>query len=825
VSHLLKISLRRVSREKGYALINIIGLALGMGSAMIIFMFLQYETTYDTQHPDYKNIYRVGTELTIFDQNQGYAVSSAAIAPKITESFDEIESYLRIFYPKFFLSDLMFYHQGQAFFDDDIFAVDSTFFDFFAVDFIEGNPQEALQKPFSIVFTRSLAIEIFGHLDVVGKVLILSNEGWFTITGLIEDSPLNSHFQYSALMSLSSFQLMPALFEYSFGKGFNWQSFERAYGSTIVWSYIKVKDNFSSDAFLEEGWPDFHQKYIHDLVSLENFDIQLIIQPIKDIHLSSDLIYELSSERDIMRLMNSHMVYVFLVIAFFLLILAAINYTNMAISHFNKRRKEMAMVKILGSTARQLFAGFFTESFIISLISLFIALVMIELLVAQVNQFLEVNLSLDFANNWANLLIVTGVFMFTALLSGLFPALYFVFTPPVKLLNTRFYAGKKTLLLKKVLVVCQFSIAVFMISCAFVAYRQFDYMQEMDLGYGVENITAIELLTNDNRQRADLLDSIIRKNEDVVATAKSGYIFTMFPIRHTMLFETNDGITVGSFNNIQTTEEYLNLMGISIYSQEGEQNTTGKVLSEGVLINRALADSLNYSWPVGKNIITHYQFLEGKLRQQRTINGVVDNFHYALFNKAIEPLVILPLNKDRARYLAVKFSTDNKEENERILMNAWNEFDKISPLKYFHLSENVDSFFADNRNLSIFFGYFAWLCVIISFLGVFGITAYNIEQRSVEIGIRKVLGANGYDFFMMFFSTYFILFIIGSLVGIAFCTEILHLWLDTFSYSVKPGMGPYIWATMLMVITIILAIVIHIIRISFINPANSIRKE
>jgi putative ABC transport system permease protein len=250
VSYLIRISLRRIVREKGYALVNIIGLSLGMGSALIIFLFLRFETSYDSWHPDNTSIYQVGTELNIMGQSQGYAVSSAALAPALVENSPQIVSALRIFHLNYFLYDIIFYHEGKAFFEQEIFGVDSTLFDFFSNTFIHGDARTALEQPFSMVVTRSMAESIFGHTDVKDYKVRLSDIATFTITAVVEDPPLNTQFQYRVLISMSSLSRMPVLFEYAFGSGFSWSTLEQTYGSTVVWSYIKVRDDFSPKQFL-----------------------------------------------------------------------------------------------------------------------------------------------------------------------------------------------------------------------------------------------------------------------------------------------------------------------------------------------------------------------------------------------------------------------------------------------------------------------------------------------------------------------------------------------------------------------------------------------
>jgi len=796
-----------------------------MASALIIILFLRYETSYDSYHPSHDLIYRIGTDLVILDHRQGYAVSSAPIAPAMAADYNEVESFLRIFPFNYFLHDVVFRHQEKYFTDDGIFAVDSTFFEFFSCVFLRGSAKGALRNPFSFVFTRSLAMRVFGHIDIVGKNIVLSNDHRFEVTAVIEDPPLNTQFRFTGLFSMSSLPLMPDMFENAFGPGMSWETFEGTYGSTVVWSYIKVAESFDPDGFLVNDWPIFHQKNISELISGREYDMEPIFQPMASVHLGSNLIYELSSERATMQIMNYQMVSVFFVIALFLIFIAAVNYTNLAISRFNKRRKEMAMVKILGSKAQHLFAGFFAEAIITAFVALVVSLVFLELILGQVNSFLNVSLMLDLTSNIETVAIVFSVFLLAAVLSGLFPALYFVYTPAYRLLANRFQTGKKTQRLKKALMVAQFAIAVFMISAAFIVYGQFDYMQDMDLGYKVDNISIVEIQANESKERVSELEMILQGYDKIKGVARTNYILSMYPIKHTILFEYDDGYAVRSFNNIQTSEEYLSMMGISVYSGYTTADTYGLLANNGVLVNKVLADSLLYENPIGKNLVTHYQFLEGRQRRNRVIRGYVDNFHYALLNKPVEPLVILPMPQIRVRYLAIEFEPMDMQARNNLIEGAWMLFGANSPLQYFHMEDSVSSFFSYNQNLSHFFSYFAWLCVLISFLGVFGITAYNIEQRGVEIAIRKVMGASGFDFFIMFFANYSILFLVGSILGLGASSILLSNWLSGFSYSVGISLFPLLRAAFMVGVTIFVAIFVHIVKILNLNPTHYLRKE
>ncbi len=821
MKHLLKITYRRLTREKLYTLINILGLSLGMASALLIFLFIRFETTYDTYHNEHERIYRIGSDFGIHGQQEGYAVSAAPMAPKLVEEFDEIESYLRIFYMRIFFQDLVFQHKGQKITEKSLYAVDSTFFDFFHHVFLEGKPETALSEPFSMVLTRSMAMKYFGTTALKGKKVELKNAGFFTITAVIEDPPLNTHFQFNALVSLSTVKQMPDFFAQNLIPGISWETFENTFGSFIVWSYIKTAEKFDPSEFLQNHWPAFDEKYQSGLIG--NISVTPIFQPIAGIHLDSNLLYEIHSESTIIRLMNRQITMAFIVIALFLLIIAAINYTNIAIGHFNKRRKELAMLKVLGSSGKSLFAGFFAESFITALTALVLSLFMLEIFIPHANQLLTVSLSLNILQDFYVPLIILFVFLVTAFLSGAFPAFYFAWTPSIQLLERRSRPGKKSLVLKKILITLQFAIATLMIVGMFIINAQFSYMQNMDWGYNTHHIAAIELKDREIKSGYTLLDSLLKKNPLVKQTAKTNYVFSTFPIKNSTLFHTESGEVYRSYYTVNTSREYLDLMGVK---------TEGTNLSEelfdsgqGVFVNQMLSDSVGFTEPTGGRITTHFQFLDGKLRTNRQIAGVLNNFHYLLLNTPVDPLVVLPMRGSGADYLAVEFTPGDKSQQEEAILNAWSLFDPGTSPDFFFIEDNIEAFYAHQRNIASFFGYFAWVAVFIAFLGVYGVTAYNITQRKTEIGIRKVMGAGAGDIMFMLIKDYFALFILGFILGAGLSWLLLKNWLETYAYATPFYAWHFVGAFHFVALTVFAAIGLHIYKIQSFNPSVTLRQE
>lgn len=793
-----------------------------MASAMLIFLYLRYETTYDRFHPDFENTWRIGTDLQVMGARQTYAVTSAGMAPALVAEFDDFTDFVRVFHVYYFLRDVVYQYEERQLFEKEVYAVDSTFFNLFGAKFLEGNAQGALSQPFDMVLTEPMAHELFGAGPALGKRVFVPGAGYFTVRAVIEEPPLNTHLRYRGLISISTLHHLDELFNRSFGPGVQWSTLEETFGSTLVWSYLRTRPGFSPASFMEVHWPGFHEKHIRSIARQHGLDIQLLFQPLASIHMDSGWLYDRSTQWVQMQALDPSLVKVFFAIALFLLVVAAINYANIAISNFNKRRMEMAMVKILGSDSRQVFAGFFTEAIITAGVGLILGLVLLELILPSVNLFLGTELALNFREDVVISAMVLLVLLSTSMLAGLSPALYFARARVAGLMLYRKNHGRKSLILKKLLVCFQFAISAFMIASSLLVYRQMEFMQQMDVGYNTRHIAAIELQGRFARENVHILDSLLWENAGVEQTAATGYVFTMMPITHSVLMETSEGMRVKSINTVHVTGDYLELMGIEIYNENGRVDASLLNDPGKIFINQALADTMGFERVTGRTITTHFQFLDGRLRSEREVAGIIDNVHYALLNQPAEPLILIPM-MGLPNYLVVRFAEGQSAHMKEILERAWMQYDPGSQVAGFFLSDIVEDFFLRQQRLSRFFGYFAWMCVLISFLGVFGITAYNLEQRSSEIAVRRVLGAGWWDVFTTFFADYRQLLLIAFATGGLVAYLSLQQWLAGFAYSAGLSAWPFLGAALLVGATVILAVGIHAWRASRIQPGSALR--
>ena len=362
-----RISFRRLTQERKYAFLNIAGLSVSMAASLLIFLYLIFQTSYDRHHPDHEQIYRIALDNSIGGKTTRIAMNSAPLGATLVDNHPEFVSYMRIFPTSFFFRNLIFRHKDKSFQENSVFAADSTFFDFFGHDILEGNPKNFLRDPFTIVITESMAKRYFGEEPAYGKIIEAEGAGNFTVNGVVSDPRFNSHMQFQGLFSISTLYLLNDLLSSSFMQGATWRGLQQNHNSRITWVYVKTIPGFAPEEFNNLHWERFYEEHIGDISFFDH--IHLIFQPLADIHLTSKLAYEMTNETGAVTMMNPVLVKIFLLIGIFLLVIASINYTNISISQFRNRGKEMGIKKVIGAQKHQLMVQFFSEAIFISFLS------------------------------------------------------------------------------------------------------------------------------------------------------------------------------------------------------------------------------------------------------------------------------------------------------------------------------------------------------------------------------------------------------------------------------------------------------------------------
>lgn len=821
-SHNLKIILRRLTRERLYTLINIGGLAIGIAASLLIIMYLLFELSYDRHNTDHKNIYRIGTDMTISGERNVLAINSAPIGPLMVSQLPEISSCLRVFPSGYFFRNLIYRYNEKSFREDGIFTVDSTMFEFFTYRFIHGQPHNALTEPFSIVITQSMANRYFEDEMPLGKVIQVEGAGPFKVTAVIEDPPINSHFQFTGLLSMSTLYQLDHLLGQSFQEGVTWQILENAHGSRMVWVYVKTVPDFDPVDFQQHRWVPFFESHVGQGPMTE--DNRLIFQPMADIHLKSKLPYEMTSETGAVTMMSPGMINIFFTIAIFLLLLASINYTNIAISRFNKRSKEVGVKKVMGAQRGQLMRQFFTESVITTLVALLFGLLLVELAIPFVNQLLGVELSANVLNSPELLLIMAGIAIFVGLIAGGYPAIYFSSFSPIKVLGYRFQTGRKTLTLKKVLIVLQFTISVFMIIATLIVGRQLNYINNKDLGYQRDNIIIIELQDEYSRKSAEVLRNTLMQSPFIEGAAVSGYFPSIMTIFSSMDVENESGQSRLSANFVQVTPDYLDFMEMTMVDGRFFDWDYPTDFLEAIVINESAQKYFGWDNAIGKQINSGYVWPDGTRATNRKVIGVIKDFHYTSLSKPVEPMVWFPM-QNSGSYLNVKIAEGHFTSGLEAVEKGWADFRPGNPLTYQILDQVIASMYNSQRVLGVFFAAFAWLCILIAFLGLYGLSAYSVEQRTREIGIRKVLGASFYDVLYILGKEFIWLIVIAVIIASAAAYYLMGQWLAGFAFHADLTVLPFILGALSAVVVAFLAVVFHAWKASGLNPSNALKYE
>ncbi len=818
-----KIGLRRLIREKQYSLINVVGLAVSMAGALLIILFLQFELSYDRYHEDYQNKYRLATISNTGGDEIGLAVNSFPLAPLMESQFPEIKNSTRIFPLSFFFRNMVYRHGDRSFHESGVFAADSTFFDFFHFEFIYGNIQTALQEPFSIVMTKSMAERYFGHGDPTGVTLQVEGLGGVQVTAVVEDPPVNSHVQFEGLLSMSTLAHMRTLFESAFGPGASWAIFENNFLSRVCWVYLHTVDGFDPAVFMDTHWEGFYQEHLAEMEDMVQSSSSLKFQPLHTIHLQSKMEYEMTSETGAVTMMSPEMVGIFSVIALFLLLVASINYTNLAISRFHKRSKEVGVRKVMGADRHQLIKQFMAESVVTTMAALIIALVLVEIMLPSVNSLLGVAITTSVVSNPQILIFLLGIAVFVGLVAGVYPSVYFSSYSPVSVLTKRFSPGSGAMSLKKILIVVQFIISVFMVASTLVVNSQLRYINSKDLGYDYEHVMIIEMQDDVNVNRAGVLKNMLLQNPLVRDATVSNYFPSLYTIQNSLEIETEDGYQMFSLNYAQVSPDFKGFMEMEIVTGRFFDWDLRTDLGEAIVVNETAVRQFGWDDPIGKSIQANYLLSEYSGYDRRVV-GVVRDFHYTSLTKPVEPLLMFPM-EDRGNFLLVKVTDSDIPAAVSAIERAWNSFAPNNPLVYYFLDEAISGLYQSQQVLSTFFGAFALLCIIISFMGVYGLSAYAAEQRTREIGVRKVLGARLGDVIFMLNREFLWLLITAFVVATSLAWYFMGQWLDGFAYSTSLTMWPFLFAMFAASFITFLAVGYHAWRSMQRNPAETLQYE
>jgi putative ABC transport system permease protein len=809
LKNLILVAFRSLKKKPAFTLINIFGLALGMATCLTILLYVDHELSHDDFQKD--DVYRIALNRVYPEREVDFAIIPHSIGPQMVLDFPEVKNQARFFKPN---NAASFQYGEKTITEENLVLGDSTILEVMSIEIISGDAKSALRDNNSLVLSESAAKRYFGEEEPIGKILSTPN-GSLEVTAIAKDYPEKSHFLFDAIIPLHS---VP------FFNSNNWAGFSAL-------TYIEL-DEGSSSKELEKKMPAFIKQYAEGEIQQRNgisYDeyveagngYNYYFQPIKDIYLTSQLTSEIKPNG------NITYVYIFSIAAAFILIIACINFMNLATARSMERAKEVGIRKVMGSSKKQLVFQFLTESILISIIAGFIALLITYLVQPTFADISGKSLSLMAFFSLPVLGLLLVAVLIIGVLAGLYPAFFISSYSPMGILRGTMKTSGKGVMLRNVLVVFQFTISIALISATLLVYSQMQYLLNKPLGFEEDQVVIIEngfAINNDparlNWERFETFRSELINIQDVSMAGYSsslpGDILQGFIVKLPNASEKESLVT----RMIAVDDSFSETMGMEVLLGRDFSREFNDSLS--MVVNEATVEKLGLSNPVGQKII----YVEDSARTQFTIVGVVRNFHFESLHNAVEPMVITKLGTQGfVNKYAVKVSSDNIQNTLASIEAKWNEFAPKSPFRYYFLDQNLEQFYESEKASGRLFTAFTFLAVMVACIGLLGLSAFIINQKTKEIGVRKVLGGSVIS--IIFLLSKDILKLIGIATLIAIPTSYFwgSNWLENFAYAVPINWLIFVLSGLGALIIALLTVSFQSTRAALANPVESLRDE
>lgn len=812
----IRIALRNLLKRKGFTLINILGLAIGVACCLLILLYVHHELQYDEFHEKSDRIYRLmQTSISPTKEEAGATTPFKAGSTLEFEYPDMVESSVRFFDLQEDIRTLENREDDRTFRVDHFYFVDSTFFDVFDATLLRGNPAEALSDPFSIVITEKWSERYFEGQNPIGKVLRFKGIANFTVTGVMEPLPATSHMNLEMLVSFHSLDEM-----------YGSSTWDESWLWNPCWTYILLKENASPEQ-LKKQLPSFSEKYYNPNYP-EGERVELDLQPLADIHLYSDLDQEMQPNNSIFY------IYLFSAVAALILLTACINFMNLSTARSAERRHEVGMRKVLGADRKQLFLQFMGESFLMSFLAISLALCMVYFALPWFNDFVGRELNFGFIGTGTIIAALTGFFIVVALLSGFYPAVYLSGFNPINILRGKSNKSGGGAAFRKGLVVFQFTLSVILIIGTVIVYQQLQHMQNKKLGFDKEQVIILPIKQNlisrefPTFKEQALQNSIIRQvaGASKILGSDIQTYFSYTPAASSInQSSTNQGLYV--------THDFLDTYNIELLAGRSFSPDYPTDADQALIINEKMLDLLDVDTPgdaIGRPFV--HKSSNGD-RDHFSVIGVTGNFNYTSIKKEIEPLVIRLVDDRRPifkfiEHASVKVAPNAIPETLKYLENIWKEINHIDPFTYSFHDEELDKIYASEIMMGKVAGIFAGLCIIVACLGLFGLASFTASLRTKEIGIRKTLGASISSIVMMLSKEYVRLVLIANIIAWPVIYNLAVQWLQNFPYRLTLGWN-LIWifgfSAVVSLLICLLTVSYQSFKAALVNPVDSIRRE
>lgn len=806
----IKSAYRSLLKNKAYSLINISGLTVGIACCLLISLYVKDEMSYDNFFDDSDRIYRVALERKYPTNTRFFGSSPVNLATVLGENYPEVEEAGRL-HRLFFQNEIVVTIGDKTFIEDKYLFADSSFFDVFSFNFIEGNRNSALDAFNKVVITESTAKRFFGDGPALNKIYQIDTSRYI-VAGVVEDVPTNSHMEFDILGSTEALGFL------------NQAASTNNWISPWLFTYIKLKEGVSEKAF-EAKLPDMVKTYglasILTSLSLteEEYpdsgnDFVYFLQPVTDIHLKSNLDVEIKA--------NSDITYVYLLIAVvgFILMISCINFINLATARSTERAKEVGVRKVLGSRRSLLVKQFLTESNLIAFIALIIAIALVWLILPSFNSLVGKDLGLQILGNPTVLAaLLLSVFMIGSL-AGLYPATVISSINSALVLKGQYHSSSKGIWLRNALIVFQFFISISMISGMLLLDKQMNFLRNKQLGFERENLIVLSQ-AQELGQRQEAFKNEILKIEGVKKAFYSSALPGDFIGNLIANSELPEVPQIRSFT-ATIDDSYIPVLNMEVAVGRNFDKSFNDSLN--VIINETAVELLGYSEPIGRKVINPSPGQNQPA--QFTIIGVVKDYHHHSLHTEIPPMILFHMNSQAVMpRLGIKVETQNTLAILEKIEQLWRDFDISRPVSYSFLDENLQNQYQADQQTGKVFALFTAVAIIIACVGLFGLAAYVTQQRTKEIGVRKVLGASVSNIMLLLSINFTKLILISFVAAMPLVYFGMGKWLDNFAYHTNIDPFTLIGAGLLTLVLSWLTISYYSIKIAILNPVNSLRSE
>ena len=814
----VRIGVRSLVKDRAYSAINIAGLTIGIACCLILGLYLYNALNYDAYHDKQERVYRIVNELNMNGKTDFAAATSTQLGPILAEQFPEIEDYVRVMEVPF-AQALLRDNNNQAYFWNKLYYADNSIFSLFSHDVIYGDPATALVDPNSIAVSESFARRYFGDRNPIGES-ISNDSNTFRIELVYADQPENTHLQYDALISYN--RLPPQ------------EGVQRreALWSIGIYTYLLMQEGFDpadfqriSDTFFDNNMREMAEEFNI------NATLRFELEPLARVHLYSTTIYDLPRG-------NIFYVYAFGAIALFVLLVACINYMNLATARSTRRAKEVGMRKVLGASRGQLVTQFIGESVFYVVSSLALALLLCALVInlTPLSSLLDSPLPMSLLLAPSNLILLVLAAVALGIASGLYPAFYLSAIPPIAAFRGVQGTGRGGRGVRQALVLLQFVISVTVIACTLLMLTQMRFVQNKALGFDPENRLVIRVAGADQVERLPAFMEELRREPGVQAVAASGNLPGRPIGLNALNVEDDNGqMQQRSVSTMSVRPGLIPTLGMRLV--QGRDFDVNRINDKRrtVVVNESMVTAMGWTNPLGK----HFQTFDTEQEQPMEVIGVVEDFHVAGLQQAIAPLALMynepewnESNSNRrpsySEQLVIHVQEGTAQSFIPILEQRWAQFDPEHPLEYTFLDATMDGLYGSERRLMQLVSLFAGLCIFISCLGLFGLSAFNTAQRTKEIGIRKVLGASSGGIILLLFRN-----ILGLVACAAAIASVLSFWavgrwLESFYYRIEllgPNLLLFAVAALLAIIVAFVTMALQSFKTAQANPILALRHE